>query len=302
MPANLVMPKVDVLMATFNGESFLSEQLDSILSQESVSLRIVISDDGSSDQTLDIVKTYAEKYKNIEIVSGPCMGAARNFFFLLGFSKADFVAFSDQDDIWEPNHLINAVTALRNCADSPAMAFSNVRILSEKKFLFAPAYVNRIPSIENRFFENLARGCTIVLNRNLLEILKLNTPKNAIMHDYWVYLVASCIGRVVLVAEISVNYRLHDSNLVGISRKISLKRFANLTRKSWPLSAQLKELEVFHSHQMTSDIRLELSGILDTLNQTRIRRFLKLSLRRCRYRHSLIDEVFLRVAFFLVKV
>jgi glycosyltransferase involved in cell wall biosynthesis len=302
VPLNLDFPQVDVLLATYNGGKFLSEQLDSILCQEFVTVRIVVSDDCSTDTTLKILESYRRNHPNIELVTGPGQGPSANFFSLLEYAKANYIALSDQDDIWEPNHLIESVNALRASEGVSAMTFSNIRVLTNFKYRYTHVKVDWLPQPKNRFFENLAHGCTIVMNKKLVDSIRGRYPKNAIMHDFWIYLVASSIGRVILIKNVTVNYRLHGSNVIGISRKISMRRIQNLAQHSWPVYHQLSELNQLYKTEIHSEVLLELSRLISNLKKSRLHRFLRLSLRLTRYRKSLVDEVFLRLALSIVRI
>ena len=122
---------VCVLMSTYNGEKYIKEQLDSILSQVGVELSVLIRDDGSSDSTLSIIKDYAEQNKNIKYYVGENIKPAQSFIDLIFNSPdADYYALSDQDDVWDKDKLKCAIDLLQATnPDKPAMYHSNLRIV-----------------------------------------------------------------------------------------------------------------------------------------------------------------------------
>jgi glycosyltransferase involved in cell wall biosynthesis len=296
----LKMPVVDVLLATFNGGKFLAQQLDSILDQESVAVRLLVSDDGSTDNSIEILEEYRERFPFFQLIHGPMKGPAENFYGLLSFSTSEFVAFADQDDVWEPSHLIESIRLLK--MDVPCLVFSNVNILTEENHAILARSLEKLPDPKNRFFENPAKGCTIVMNRSLVTQMITKLPKKSIMHDYWAYLVATCVGEVVFKKAPSVNYRLHDSNFIGIKPKLNARRFRNFLNKDWKIDLQLKELFELHCNQIHADLKYELSKILEALSGDNIKGALLLSLSKTRYRISSIDELFLRVQFIRVGI
>ena len=106
------MKKVQVLMSTYNGQTYLKKQIESILEQTYPNIELLVRDDGSSDHTIDILRDYEERYENIKVIYGKNIGVNGSFFYLLAQSNSDYLAFSDQDDIWLPEKIQNAVEKL----------------------------------------------------------------------------------------------------------------------------------------------------------------------------------------------
>ena len=157
-------------MATFNGEEYLNEQIESLLSQDYENFGILIRDDGSSDSTIRRLKHY-EKNKRIEVIFGENLGVTQCFFELMRESDplADYFSFCDQDDVWLPNKLTLAVDKLQAIDPViPAMYFSRLHVVDEQlnkiKLSFHP---RRAIGIENAIVQNVATGCTIVLNKTI---------------------------------------------------------------------------------------------------------------------------------------
>ena len=118
--------KVAVIMSTYNGEKFIREQLDSILNQSYKNIELIVRDDGSKDKTVEIVKEYQAKHKNIKLFEGQNLGFVKSFFELLKLAEADYYAYADQDDIWIENKIELAVNSLNKLDDQkPNMAFGN---------------------------------------------------------------------------------------------------------------------------------------------------------------------------------
>lgn len=218
--------KVQILMATYNGEQYLAEQIDSILAQNITNVDILISDDGSADDTLEIIKKYQLKFPDkISFLAGPSEGFAKNFLFLLEKSSpdADFYAFSDQDDVWKEDKIRAAIDSI--CAikknSGPVLYCSSVTPVDSKLRVIDK---DRLPvkpvSFVGSLLHNVAPGNTMVFNsiaRNLL--IKAGSRVNIPFHDWWVYFLVSACGGAVIGDERSyVLYRQHDSNLIGMQK------------------------------------------------------------------------------------
>lgn len=225
----MTQPLVQVLLATYNGKRFLREQLNSVLSQTGVTVRILAHDDGSSDATTSILSEYAGMYPlQVEVMhDGVRLGSARdNFRHLLGASSADYVAFCDQDDVWLPEKLSLSMQAMRKLEDSagaakPLLVFTDARVVDESlRTLHASLWQSNnlrdaaSPNFAGLLTENVATGCTSLLNRPLA-VLMQTMPPTAQMHDHWAALLASGLGALRAVAQATVLYRQHQTNVVG---------------------------------------------------------------------------------------
>ena len=212
------MNKVQILMSTYNGEKYLKEQIHSIIKQEGVELELLVRDDGSKDSTIDIIKEFTNQYKNIKFYQSKNLGAARSFMELLNKSDEtyDYYAFADQDDVWMPNKIISAIKKLEEYKDKPALYMSALEIVDEELNFIEIKKVEGNLSFEGEMIKNFATGCTMVLNKNLADIIKEYNPKYLIMHDSWITRVCYAIGGNVIIDENSyIKYRQHGNNVLG---------------------------------------------------------------------------------------
>lgn len=213
---------VSVLMATCNGERFLAEQLDSLRSQTWSRIDLIVSDDDSRDRTAEKVAAFSEHWNKgrLEITNGPCDGFAANFRSLITNSEVfgEYVAFSDQDDVWRPAKLEKAIEWLaRQPADTPALYCGRTRTLTEDGETTMSPLFPRAPTFENALVQSIAGANTMVMNRKAFELVREAAGRtHFISHDWWSYMiVAGAGGNVCYCAEPDVLYRQHDQNLVG---------------------------------------------------------------------------------------
>lgn len=296
-------PKVQVLLSTYNGEKFLKELLDSVLAQDYPNIHIFIRDDGSSDGTSDILYSYND-LPNIKIISRENIGAIKSFFELLKMvdNDTDYIAFCDQDDVWRKEKISRAVFDLEKKVPGqiPGMYFSRYAIVDEKLRILGYSQVpKRAPSFENALVQNIATGCTVVINKQArLRIIK-KYPREVRMHDWWIYQVVSALGIVIYDPVPSVLYRQHSSNIVGakassIGRWMNrLKRFAK--RGRLPLvTEQAREFMRIFGDQLAGDKK----DILDDFVSGRDRFLNRVgyAVFRCRvYRQTFLENIVLRV-------
>jgi glycosyltransferase involved in cell wall biosynthesis len=214
------MTLVEVLLSTYNGERHLREQVDSILAQRGVEVRLVVRDDDSVDGTLEVLAAYADDPRVIVRAGGRNLGLPQAFFELVESSgdDAELWALADQDDVWLSHKLLRAAAALET-VNGPAMYCARVLVSDEElQPLYAHALPLRGPSFENALVQNIATGCTIVLNSAARDVLRGRWPDYAVMHDAWIYAVLSGCGTVVYDPEVVVRYRQHAANAVGMGR------------------------------------------------------------------------------------
>jgi len=215
-------PLVAILMATFNGERYLREQLDSIAAQSHTNWILIISDDGSTDQTLEIAKKWAHEIgvDRVEIRSGPQKGFVQNFLSMACDSgiKAEFYAFSDQDDVWCRDKLKVAVEWMRRADESSALLYcgrtSYVR--DDLKVYSRSPLFKKPPSFKNALLQSIAGGNTMLFNQYTKKLLEDVGHVQAVSHDWWVYqLVSGVGGHVYYDPSPQVLYRQHNMALIG---------------------------------------------------------------------------------------
>lgn len=222
--------KVMVLMSTYNGEKFIDKQLKSILCQKDVEVEILVRDDGSTDNTLNILKKYKKK-GFLDYYCGKNLGPAKSFMELINSPKVDnkteFFAFSDQDDIWREDKLKRAVDVLNKpkYAEVPSLYASNFQLVdSNEKFL---KNINHI--VTTTFLDSIVisscTGCTMVFNSKLMNIIKGRIPDYLYMHDDWIHKVCLAIGGKVFFDKKNrtVYYRQHGNNVLGIQEGLLKK-------------------------------------------------------------------------------
>ena len=289
--------QVDVLLATFNGEKFLSQLLTSIAEQKEVNINLIISDDGSSDGTIEIIRKFENRFSQLRIIDGPRMGPAQNFFHLLTFSEERYVAFADQDDIWQPNHLIDSINRIRVYDGEPAVTFCDSTEFEGNMCLIKDWPNFTILPEESKFlFQNFARGCTMVLNRQLAElILDGNSYQLAVMHDWWIILVGLLTGRVFYGQTSEIYYRVHEDNTVGIGRRSLFASIKSLWTSGYSPLIQLIALYEISQVHGKGKFSQEMRQVVESFSQGFFQRFIKVWTFKQRFRSTLSDEIKLRL-------
>lgn len=217
------MSKVCILMSTYNGEKYLSQQIDSIMNQTYKDIELFIRDDGSSDKTIQILEEYSRKFKSIiRFTLGENIGPAQSFLKLIELAPdADFYMFSDQDDYWLDNKVEKAIDSIKKF-ESIAMYYSNVTPVDYnlKKLSKNDIFLTGETDLYTLLIRNEIIGCTICINKLLKEIIiDLGLPNKMIMHDHWIGLVNAVFnGNAIFDKESYILYRQHNSNVVGSQR------------------------------------------------------------------------------------
>lgn len=221
------MKKVQILLSSYNGEKFIEEQIDSILNQKDVDIRILIRDDGSKDESLNKIDSYKKRYGDkVDYLIGENVGPTRSFLKLLFLAgDADYYAFSDQDDVWEANKIITAVTKLEKYENVPAIYSSNTNLVNQNLELIKKENKNPKTTLESAIIKNYATGCTVVFNKELIKKIKEIDYKIDIpFHDWWLNILTLAIGGVsIFDTDAFINYRQHNNNVVGGSEKFVYK-------------------------------------------------------------------------------
>jgi glycosyltransferase involved in cell wall biosynthesis len=213
--------KVIILLATLNGAKFLGEQLQSYRTQTYPNWELLVSDDGSTDETVEIIQDFAKGVpQRVTVVQGLGLGYCRNFLSMLLRDDIDgeFFAYSDQDDIWFGEKLAKAVAWLATIPrDIPAVYFTRTMLIKDTgEFLgFSPLF-SRAPSFQNALVQNIGGGNTMVFNRAARAALAATPDVALISHDWWTYQIVTGTGGVAHYDPWpSLKYRQHEENLVG---------------------------------------------------------------------------------------
>ena len=202
---------ISVCIATYNGERYIRQQIESIVCQLNVDDEIIVSDDGSTDGTLDIVKGIGDK--RIKIIEGPGRKSPiLNFECALKASKGDFIFLSDQDDVWKPDKVEICMKWLKtyHCVVSDAEVTDN-RLKPLYPSLYAIMQV-RQGRIYNTVWKNGYTGCCMAFRRNVLDA-SLPFPKNIPMHDIWIGNVAAYKYNVIFIPDRLIHFRRHENTI-----------------------------------------------------------------------------------------
>ncbi|WP_455714078.1 glycosyltransferase family 2 protein, partial [Anaerosporobacter sp.] len=245
--------KVLVLLSTYNGEQYIIEQLDSIMNQSYPNIEVLVRDDGSSDNTVSIIKEYIKSHNRVRLYCGTNLGVQGSFFDLLKKAPIDrdYYAFCDQDDVWLEEKVEKAVTILEQYDrdfgfNEPKLYCSKVQCVNNELQPISTgiSYKRVRISLGNALVENMCIGCTSMLNQALVLKILHDLPSFSIMHDFWIYLVASTFGRVIYDDNAYILYRQHENNVVGMSStkyKNYLRRIHNYRKHQGQLTKQAQE-------------------------------------------------------------
>lgn len=226
---------VAILMSTYNGEKYLNDQIDSIMNQSYSDWHLYIRDDGSTDNTPSIIRMYEKKDARITFLNKnniQNVGVTKSFLTLLQNVAADLYMFSDQDDVWKENKIMLSVNAIENGAtpEQPACVFSELQVVDKKLHPLRLMNGNNVWfDFPHFLFGNCVTGCTMMINQALKSKLKLNLTNinHLYLHDWWIALIASSLGKLIYINEPTILYRQHGNNVEG-SKKNNL--FTLLTR------------------------------------------------------------------------
>ena len=234
------MEKIDILLATYNGSKYLHEQLDSILNQSYGNINVIIRDDGSSDNTVMIIKEYEQKDSRVRLLNDNLgnLGFVRNFEELMKNSTSEYLMFSDQDDIWYNDKVEISYVRMKEVEyiygkSCPILVHTNSKIMNYEtrtKSLFISDYAKN-SSFENSFFNFFVQGSTMLINASLKREA-LPFSKEVYLHDRYLHLIAEFIGIRSYVDAPTMDYRQHSNNEIGsrvnVIDKIKNKRYFNL--------------------------------------------------------------------------
>ena len=234
--------KIAILMATYNGEKYICQQIDSILSQTCKDWELYIHDDGSTDNTIAAVENYVEKYPDkIHLIDGKSTGGAKyNFFYLFGQVEAPYYMTCDQDDVWLDKKIgltYDKMLTIENKADVPCLVYTELRVVDSELNTIADT-MSEYQSLDchkrtiNQFIlQNSVTGCTMMVNMALRDkMLHITDIDNTIMHDWWAALVAAQFGKTAFIDEPTILYRQHGDNSLGA---LGINKLSYIVRRVW---------------------------------------------------------------------
>lgn len=294
--------KVQILMSTYNGEKYIKKQLDSIMKQD-IPVSLYIRDDGSSDKTVDIIKEYESRYDNISHTEGKNIGVVKSFFELFKevSDDADYIALADQDDIWFTDKVRRAVKALlKNKQDKPLLYCAEQTLIDadDNELKVNMMTVHKRPGFGNAVVENIATGCTCVFNRSMLMLLKAYQPEYTIMHDWWIYMLATSMGEVIYDEKPCMYYRQHGNNTMG-SRTNYIEEFKErVKRYSANYGKLYRQLECFDKagYKISNENKYIADMVLSYKKSFAMR--LKCIFSNKIYRQRMLDNIIFKMLFF----
>lgn len=252
------MAEIAVLLATYQGETYLSEQLNSLLQQTFQDFVIYIHDDGSTDGTLQVIQDYVKQYpeKIVLLTYEKAGGSAANFMSMLQYTKEPYIMFCDQDDVWLPDKIEVSYQELKRIeADTdreccPCLVFTDLQVVDQNLQVISESFMTCTKRDPHRIkytqliVQNVAPGCTMIFNRVLAKYMQRYVNiESIIMHDWWAMLVASVYGRISYLESPTILYRQHEQNVVGAADRSTLARLKNcivLCRNGTYLSTKRK--------------------------------------------------------------
>ena len=227
--------KVNILMSTYNGQQFLTEQIRSIQDQSYTDWTLFIRDDGSSDNTKEILKDFEHQDSRIHIIDSDKsdnLGVIKSFHKLVNHDRADYYFFSDQDDVWLPNKLELSLKEAQNyLADLPLMVYMDLKVVNQDLEIMTESMVKSQSHHANtelvqELTENTVTGGVAMINHALAEMWQ--ETDDILMHDWYLALLASAFGNLVFIDQPGELYRQHSDNVLG-ARTLS-KRFKKWIR------------------------------------------------------------------------
>ena len=242
---------ITIIMAVYNGQEYIREQLESLKDQTYTEWRLVIRDDRSSDKTAEIVKKFSDEVEQeviFKVNEKPSVSAKNNFALLINDAKeSDYVMFCDQDDIWKKDKIEITFNKMKQAEerygrDFPLLVHGDVEVIDENgninaDSMFEMSHINADSKLPQILIQNHVTGCTMMCNKKLIAgISEYASSEYIIMHDYLAALYASVFGKIEVIKKPLLSYRQHSGNSVGAKNNNNpvylLKRLAN-GRKSY---------------------------------------------------------------------
>lgn len=208
--------KISVCLASYNGEKYISRQLDTILANLSEQDELIVSDDGSRDHTISILQDYAAKYPQIRILSGPRQGVIKNFEHAIANVSGDLIFLSDQDDLWMPDK----VEQVEKCFQDTAVTcvVHDADVIDDGQKVLIPSFFefrNSGPGVVKNIWKNSYIGCCMAFRKELVRYI-LPIPANIHMHDQWIGILSDHYGKSIFLKKNLIHYRRHEGNVTDL--------------------------------------------------------------------------------------
>lgn len=275
--------QINILMSTYNGEKYLSQQIESIIAQTETKWRLIIRDDGSKDNTVSIIKQFVDQDKRIEFVQGENVGVINSFFHLVKHSKADFYFFCDQDDVWLPNKLELMLNVAMSCKDGvPLLVYSDLKVVDSSLNVLHHSMIDELTgpastNLKEEMRRNCVTGCASMINNALAETWQ--DTEDIIMHDWYLAQVAAAYNNLVYINEPTVLYRQHENNVLGagkgdLTSKLTAMKADGYTNLAWQeiLKEQRQLQRVMETLPETNENKKVIKTYLDILHDVWIKR------------------------------
>lgn len=293
------MAKTTILMSTYNGEMYLEEQIISILNQTEKDIFILVRDDGSSDKTIRILNKY--KGEKLDWYNGENVGPANSFMDLVYKApESDYYSFSDQDDFWYRNKIEKAISKLK--VNKPMLYYCRKRITDERLMPLCDGidmYEEEL-SLGFSLMKCTVAGCTMVFNHELRKKLLLYKPRNIVMHDVWVLLVALALGEVIGDNQVLIDYRQHRNNFYGGETdkiKIFIDRLKHIVNHSNNHERSQMALEILTGYSEL--IKNEDKKYLELITNLNFKNKINIIFSNYFNRKSFIDTLMIKILIFL---
>ena len=267
-------PKIEILMATYNGEKYIREQIDSIINQTYKNWILLVRDDNSKDNTVSIIEEYEKKDSRIRLLRDKKgnLGFVRNFEELMANSLEDFIMFADQDDYWIENRIEKYIEIITNLSsedmEKPLLIHSNSFICDKELNIKKEKFISNCAEdkeFDIVFFNYIVQGSTALVNRKLIN-LALPFSSKVTLHDRYLHLLAEFLGKRIFLNQSLMKYRQHDNNKIGanysIVKKILKKKYFNNEDRELILEIRNKYIENINKEKiMKIDDYLEVTDI-----------------------------------------
>jgi glycosyltransferase involved in cell wall biosynthesis len=277
-----MIPEIDIVLTTFNGEKYLSEQIESIIAQDFNSWRLLIRDDGSNDNTVAIIEKYCSLYPNkiVYYDDNKRLGPGAGFLEILKKTTSQYCMFCDQDDIWNKDKVSLSLSKIKELdSEQPSLVFTNLSVTDSDMNIIDSSFWNfqnvnpKNTDLASLLYSNVVTGCTMIVNRELINIVD-DVPDGFVMHDWWFSLCASVFGKIDYVNKPTIEYRQHSNNDTGAKRYGLFNFLTSLNMKHFEIYYNLdrkrqRQAELFSSvygERLSNDQRVVVTGFIDAMD------------------------------------